>query len=371
MELWILMLTASLFNTLVGVIDATTTETVYAGDGWDENSTVFYINESVTWYSAKQAHNRDCLFGKTVVNRRNLIMNVAIYLDSAYSLNDTLIWLGAIKSEHTGLLYYSDTCEPVKDYIVNKINLPAVLGNTECLLYDISLRVFSYGNCLDKHPYICISREGDIDTTTLTRANVSSVNANSPYVKKYIKPHASLEICIENCEVDSMHCLGALFNRTESNCYHYMDKNFGDMEAKHEFVLIKAEDRTQFYWKSWQRVYFAFTRFGGPVTDQNENVFDCTHMNLNTCTCTCTTTKLSTVNMNNIEDSIAEIKKNLSIAKEDLSATKRKLTCTEDPRPTSKAIGSFGIVILATVVSVLVLTDIHTIYVFLIKKRKE
>ncbi|CAG2213479.1 unnamed protein product [Mytilus edulis] len=235
-------------------IYATTTETVYAGDGWNENSTVFYINESVTWYSAKHAHNRDCLFGKTVVNRQNLITNVAIYLDSTeLSLNDTVIWVGAFKSEHDGLLYYSDTCEPVNDYTVNTINLPTVSGNRECLLYDVSSRVYSYGNCLEKHPYVCISREGDIDTTTLTTANVSSVNIDSPYVKSSIKLYASFEICMEYCEVNSMHCLGALFNHTESICYHYMDKNFGDMEAKHEFVFVTAEDKTQFYWKSWQR----------------------------------------------------------------------------------------------------------------------
>ncbi|XP_071124310.1 uncharacterized protein [Mytilus edulis] len=191
--------------------------------------------------------------------RENLLQRS---INESSFLKDTVIWVGALKSEHDGLLYYSDTCEPVKDYIVNKINLPTVSGNRECLLYDISSKVYSYGNCLEKHPYVCISREGDIDTTTLTTANVSSVNINSPYVKSSIKLHASFEICMEYCEVNSMHCLGALFNHTESICYHYMDKNFGDMEAKHEFMFVTAEDKTQFYWKSWQRVYFAFNRFG-------------------------------------------------------------------------------------------------------------
>lgn len=96
-----------------------------------------------------------------------------------------------------------------------------------------------------------------------------------------------------------------------------------------------------------------------------------TPLNLNTCTCNCPTPKSSTVTMDNVQDITAEIKKNLSIAKEDLSATKRKLTCAEDPRPSSKAVGSLGITLLATVVTVLMLTDIQTIYVFLIKKIKE
>lgn len=54
---------------------------------------------------------------------------------------------------------------------------------------------------------------------------------------------------------------------------------------------------------------------------------------------------------------IDEFIKDLTIAKKETNAYERSLNCADDPRPSSKAIGATGIIVLCVVVGFVVLAD--------------
>nr|XP_022312037.1 mucin-3A-like [Crassostrea virginica] len=77
------------------------------------------------------------------------------------------------------------------------------------------------------------------------------------------------------------------------------------------------------------------------------------------CTCVCRTVNRT------LEESIELRKKALSVKHKELSSNLRKLTSAPDFRPSSKAMGSFGIAVLITVVAVIVISDVVSGFAFL------
>ncbi|XP_063410235.1 uncharacterized protein LOC134693378 [Mytilus trossulus] len=79
------------------------------------------------------------------------------------------------------------------------------------------------------------------------------------------------------------------------------------------------------------------------------------------CICTCSLSLNITIN---IEQRIKELKKLLEVDKDVLSSTIRRLTCADDPRPSSAYIGYTGALIIVAVFSLIIIIDIVNIYVF-------
>nr|XP_022312042.1 mucin-3A-like [Crassostrea virginica] len=75
------------------------------------------------------------------------------------------------------------------------------------------------------------------------------------------------------------------------------------------------------------------------------------------CTCVCRTVNRT------LEESIELRKKALSVKHKELSSNLRKRTSAPDFRPSSKAMGSFGIAVLITVVAVIVISDVVSAFV--------
>ncbi|CAG2199002.1 unnamed protein product [Mytilus edulis] len=136
-----------------------------AGKGWKNNVTIYAVKEKVTWYSAKEAIN--CKISHGLITRTNLLKTFAENTQASDNLNDSIIWIGAIKSENDGQLYYSDTCDLID---LNHIDLPKVPGNRECVFLNISVKtvLFGYDDCMALHPYLCISFSFDNSTETTT-----------------------------------------------------------------------------------------------------------------------------------------------------------------------------------------------------------
>ncbi|VDI61669.1 Hypothetical predicted protein [Mytilus galloprovincialis] len=79
------------------------------------------------------------------------------------------------------------------------------------------------------------------------------------------------------------------------------------------------------------------------------------------CICACSLSLNLTIN---IEQRIKELKKLLKVDKDILSSTIRRLTCADDPRPSSAYIGYTGALIIVAVFSLIIIIDIVNIYVF-------
>ncbi|ESO97218.1 hypothetical protein LOTGIDRAFT_174502 [Lottia gigantea] len=71
------------------------------------------------------------------------------------------------------------------------------------------------------------------------------------------------------------------------------------------------------------------------------------------CACTC-----EVVLMENIDDEVQKTRQKLRILRTKTSAARRAKTSAEDDRPSSKAIGSFGIIVLASVLTLIMFGDI-------------
>lgn len=81
----------------------------------------------------------------------------------------------------------------------------------------------------------------------------------------------------------------------------------------------------------------------------------------NTCLCPCHLTTMSTLSSAEILQSIEKIKKELTIDPKTTSAAIRKKISVQDPRPSAKAVGASGIVILVIVFGGLILLDLTTL----------
>ncbi|XP_071146708.1 uncharacterized protein [Mytilus edulis] len=79
------------------------------------------------------------------------------------------------------------------------------------------------------------------------------------------------------------------------------------------------------------------------------------------CICACSLSLNITIN---IEQRIKELKKLLAVDKDVLSSTIRRLTCADDPRPSSAYIGYTGTLIIVAVFSLIIIIDVVNIYVF-------
>ncbi|XP_076087390.1 uncharacterized protein LOC143057845 [Mytilus galloprovincialis] len=79
------------------------------------------------------------------------------------------------------------------------------------------------------------------------------------------------------------------------------------------------------------------------------------------CICACSLSLNITIN---IEQRIKELKKLLAVDKDVLSSTIRRLTCANDPRPSSAYIGYTGALIIVAVFSLIIIIDVVNIYVF-------
>ena len=94
-------------------------------------------------------------------------------------------------------------------------------------------------------------------------------------------------------------------------------------------------------------------------------MFTVTTVPKNGCGCFCRTTNQS------VDELILWRKKELTVNTEALSSTTRKLNCAEDSRTSSKVIGAIGVLILMIVVTLLILPDLCSLILFIMKKVQE
>ena len=96
-------------------------------------------------------------------------LRILIYL--CFRLSDPYLWVACIRSGYDDLLY-SSVCKQLahwrlfgslKDILVQK-------GKPGCVMFNTSntLQMYTYGDCLEKHPFIVIKRGMYIDTIILT-----------------------------------------------------------------------------------------------------------------------------------------------------------------------------------------------------------
>ena len=87
--------------------------------------------------------------------------------------------------------------------------------------------------------------------------------------------------------------------------------------------------------------------------------------------CACQMNCKEETKIRDINEKIEETKKDMYVSKKTLSSTRRKLTCAEDPRLSSKIIGVVGITVIVFVVSCIVLCDIPVVVNYLRTKFRD
>ncbi|CAC5400892.1 unnamed protein product [Mytilus coruscus] len=224
-----------------------------AGKGWTNNATIFAVKEKVTWYSAMEAVN--CQFGKLLIPRSTLLKTFAENTQVSDRLNDSIVWIGAIKSEYDGQLYYSDTCTQIN---LDFIDLPKLPGRRECVFLNISVKtmLFGYDDCMALHPYLCLTINEPIEPVIFENVTVQSYSGyNVDMIQK--DNTQDWENCTKACTT-AMNCIAALFSWTEINCVLYKDGVSGIFESKNVLLISNVTEKTKLYLSSWKRgMYFS------------------------------------------------------------------------------------------------------------------
>lgn len=127
------------------------------------------------------------------------------------------------------------------------------------------------------------------------------------------------------------------------------------IKIKYVKIIIYVQFRKQNLLRIWTKVH----------SYDDILMFTVTTVPNTGCGCFCRTTNQS------VDELILERKKELTVNKETLSATTRKLNCAEDSRTSSKVIGSIGVLILMIVVTLLILPDLCSLILFIMKKVQE
>jgi hypothetical protein len=99
----------------------------------------------------------------------NVHLRILIYL--CFRLSDPYLWVACITSGHDGLLY-SYVCKQLAYWkrFGSLKDIPVQKGKPGCAMFNTSntLQMYTYGDCLEKHPFIVIKRGMYIDTIILT-----------------------------------------------------------------------------------------------------------------------------------------------------------------------------------------------------------
>ena len=100
---------------------------------------------------------------------------ILIYL--CFRLSDPYLWVACIKSEHDNLLY-SPVCKQIPNWkrFVSFYDIPVQKGKPTCAMFNTSntLQMYTYGDCLEKHPFIVIKRGKYIDSTVTHTTGVTN-----------------------------------------------------------------------------------------------------------------------------------------------------------------------------------------------------
>lgn len=227
---------------------------VTAGMGWSTNSTIFIVDDHVTWYAAahlcKETYDADFKYK----GRANYF--VVRSLVNSTDLDDKLVWIGLIKSGHDDKLYFARNCAPVS--FTHQLSADNRPGQTECILLNTTTtdNVYVYSDCQDIHPYLCIWRGDDI--TQFTYENVSVVVEESANLfKNEIGELTESQNCIKSCDSFTINCVAAIFEHSTNSCYIYNVDLFENFHTKYTFLVELSTNETTFYYKSWQRLHFA------------------------------------------------------------------------------------------------------------------
>ena len=79
-----------------------------------------------------------------------------------------------------------------------------------------------------------------------------SVEVNSAYTSNQTVADESPDKCISYCGA-RVHCVGAMFNHTNSICIRYFDDVNSEFSRKHQFHLQSTSEETTFYYKTLNR----------------------------------------------------------------------------------------------------------------------
>ncbi|CAC5399786.1 unnamed protein product [Mytilus coruscus] len=102
------------------------------------------------------------------------------------------------------------------------------------------------------------------------------------------------------------------------------------------------------------------------TTTSNQKVVETTTLSTSRTTsglCICACSLVANITID-IEQRIEELTKLLTVDKEVLSSTIRRLTCADDPRPSSAYIGYTGAIVVGAVFTFIIIIDIINIYLF-------
>ena len=96
-------------------------------------------------------------------------LRILIYL--CFRLSDPYLWIACITSGYDDLLYTS-VCKqlPHRKLFESLKDIPVQKGKPGCAMLNTSnaLQMYTFGDCLEKHPFIVIKKGMYIDTIILT-----------------------------------------------------------------------------------------------------------------------------------------------------------------------------------------------------------
>ncbi|XP_076090384.1 uncharacterized protein LOC143062604 [Mytilus galloprovincialis] len=385
---------------------------ITAGVGFGHNLTLHIVDDSVTWYTAKEACQSEISGSDFSMCGYDCSVYTALKLDRLNWLTDQLVWIGRIK-ERDDKVYKSNKCKEDLSLtsIVNQI--AGIEGQTKCIVLNTSFPTYSSGvfgidDCHNKHPYLCYHKKSV--SSAVRYNNVSLLFNSATYFETVDLPDETE--CDKQCQY-WYRCVGFLFNLQNNSCQKIIDSS-ENFDALPVFNVYDDPDSFNFFEvKSGKRAFLEILQIANSRSNETSTVFSCiptetttdgvttvttkslptdittdgvttattkslptetttdgvttvtTEMfsNQTSCECPCSNTlsEHTPLNRSDINEWIKNITNTLTLDKKQLSSFTRRLISANDSRSSSRAMGAVGGIVLAILVISVTAGDMYTL----------
>ncbi|CAC5399785.1 CSMD [Mytilus coruscus] len=173
------------------------------------------------------------------------------------------------------------------------------------------------------------------------------------------------KISIAGSTTDKISTAESISSNMSTSTVHQQVSTATTIVMKTTYYLDISETTTLTETITYNQDMTKTTTYNQETTERTSGVTSGTTSGL--CVCACSLFLNITID---IEKRIEELKILLAVDKKVLSSTIRRLTCADDPRPSSAYIGYTGAIIIVAVFTLIIIIDIINIYVFFKTFRK-
>ena len=319
---------------------------------------VTIVDKDLTWFEAT-ALCKAMNFGSLDIApqgwpRRNQVRSLLEGID--YKGLDYSFWTGIFRSfdQNTNWFFNRKQCKPFPGH-VNVDSLKnglcvAIERNESSLPYKESMFV---DDCKNKRPLVCINYAGPVPLLSY-----SGFEFPEDLITSSMRPlmlyNVTTDHCIGKC-LQKSDCSSFTFNHDERKCT-ILGMIFANDRQYHEtYSIIKSSKNVTHYAKTGCQLTFTTANLSSAATIDTV-IPDCEKDETNS-DCPCAIEE-STLTESEIVEVVNELVVNLTVDPKNTAARRRKLSCAEDSRYESKAVGSVGVIVITVILSLPVIADI-------------